>query len=276
MSKNRPAGLPDFDKPPLAEVALSLQFAPLAGLTTAHIGLLWRKYRSRLPLIEEHPPLDPVLESFDPPKPPHVDIVFGNKPPVPRVWFLSEAKTELVQIQQDRFIHNWRKAGEDAAYPRYEKIRDQFQEEVRAFSDFLDEEQLGELSISQCEITYVNHVAFEGDEVGFGNVENLIANWRPLRDSAFLPTPEELLLSWRYRMSEDTGRLHVMVRPAWDANKRRFWTLNLMARGGPKRDGIEGAFAFFDMGREWIVRGFADLTTESMHRNWERVDASTG
>ncbi len=103
----------------------------------------WQKYRSRLPLIEEHPPLDPVLESFDPPKPPHVDIVFGNKPPVPRVWFLDEAKTELVQIQQDRFIHNWRKTGEDAAYPRYERIRNQFREEVGAFSDFLDEKQLG-------------------------------------------------------------------------------------------------------------------------------------
>ena len=118
---------------------------------------------------------------------------------------------------------------------------------------------------------------FEGDEVGFGNVENLIANWRPLRDSAFLPTPEELLLSWRYRMSEDTGRLHVMVRPAWDANKRRF----LDAESDGARRGREGTeskarFAFFDMGREWIVRGFADLTTESMHRNWERVDASTG
>ena len=36
------------------------RFAPVAGLTTAHIGLLWQKYRSRLPLIEEHPPLDPV------------------------------------------------------------------------------------------------------------------------------------------------------------------------------------------------------------------------
>ena len=255
------------------EVALSLQFAPVVGLTTAHIGLLWRKYRSRLPLIEEHPPLDPVLESFDPPEPPHVEIVFGNKPPVPRVWFLTEAKTELIQIQQDRFIHNWRKTGDGAAYPRYESIRDQFRDEVRAFSDFLEEEQLGELSISQCEITYVNHVKFDGEEAGFGNVENLMTNWKSLRDSGFLPTPEELLLSWRYRMPEDTGRLHVLVRPAWDSNEQRFWTLNLMARGEPAANSIESAFAFFDMGRQWIVRGFTDLTTESMHRIWERTDA---
>lgn len=273
MSENRPPGLPEFGKPPLVEVALSLQFAPVPGLTTAHIGLLWQKFRSRLPLIQEHPPLDPVLENFDPPKPPHVDIVFGNKPPVPRVWFLSEAKTELLQIQQDRFVHNWRKTGEDAAYPRYESIRDQFQSEVEAFSHFLNKERLGALSINQCEITYVNHIEFDALETDFGKVEKLITNWRSLRESASLPMPEELILNWRYRMPDEAGRLHVMVRPAWREQGQRFWTMSLMARGRPSPEGVEGAFAFFDRGRKWIVNGFTDLTTESMHRHWERLDA---
>lgn len=273
MSTNRPSGLPDFRKPPLVEVALSLQFAPITGLTTAHIGLLWQKYRSQLPLIEEHPPLDPAPEDSDPRKPPRVEIVFGNKPPVPRVWFLSEAKTELLQIQQDRFIHNWRKVGDDDAYPRYEQIRDQFRKEVGAFSQFLSEERLGELSIKQCEITYVNHFKFDAEDADFGKVENLIANWQPLPEAASLPTPEDLSLTWRYRMPDDAGRLHVMVRPAWDANEQRFWTMSLMARGGPTGEDAEGAFAFFEVGRQWIVRGFTDLTTETMHREWERVDA---
>ncbi len=271
MSKNRPAGLPDFDKPPLVEVALSLQFAPVAGLTTAHLGVLWQKYRSELPLIEEHPPLDPVLESFDPPKPP-TKIVFENKPPVPRVWFLSEAKTELIQIQQDRFIHNWRKTGADTTYPRYERIRDQFQTEVDAFSQFLSEEGLGVVSVNQCEITYVNHVEVDAGKTDFGGIENLVSNWQSLGASAFLPIPEELSLSWRFRMPNEAGRLHVMAQPAWGPNGQRIWTMSLMARGRPVGEGVEGAFGFFDLGREWIVRGFTDLTTESMHLRWGRLD----
>ncbi len=275
MSKSRPSDLPDFRKPPLVEVALSLQFEAVDGLTTAHIGLLWKKYRSQLPLIEEHPPLDPAFEKFDPPRPKQVEIRFGNKPPVPRVWFLSEAKTEVLQIQHDRFIHNWRKVGDGATYPRYEQIRDQFWREAQAFARFLSEEKLGLLSINQCEITYVNHVGSETEEVDFGKAENLVANWQSLTETAFLPKPEEVSLNWRYRMPDDVGRLHVMVRPVWNEKEQRFWTMSLMARGRPAGEGLERAFEFFDLGREWIVRGFTDLTTESMHSQWERIDVST-
>ena len=176
------------------EVALSLQFEALSRLTTAHIGLLWQKYRGQLPLIEEHPPLDPVLENFDPPRPPQVEIAFGNKPPMPRVWFLSEANTELLQIQNDRFIHNWRKAGTDTEYPRYEQIRNRFLKEVEVFAQFLDEERLGELSINQCEITYVNHIDCGPATGNPGKADQLFTNWRSLRASAFLPTPEDMLL----------------------------------------------------------------------------------
>ena len=254
----------------MVEVALSLQFKLLSKLTTAHVGLLWQKYRGRLPRIEEHPPLDPVLENFGPPQPPQVEIAFGNKPPMPRVWFLSEANTELVQIQNDRFIHNWRKAGTDTPYPRYENIRAEFRREVQTLAQFLNEEQLGELSINQCEITYVNHI--DCGAIGV-NPTAVFANWRSLHASGFLPPPEDTLLRWRFRMPENIGRLHVMAQPALDSNGQRIWTMNLMARGQPLGKGIEGAFGFFDVGREWIVHGFTELTGDAMHRHWRRTNA---
>ncbi len=272
MTKGRPPGLPDFRKPPLVEVALSVQFEPLPGLTTAHVGLLWQSnYRQQLPLIEEHPPLESAKEDFGPPAPQGVSIAFGNKPPAPRVWFLNEEKTELLQIQPDRFVHNWRKTGAQDHYPRYETIRDQFKREVRALVGFLNEQRLDGLSINQCEVTYVNHVDL--DEPEFSRVEKLVANWQPLRKSSFLPVPEDLSLSWRFRMPDEAGRLHVFVQPAWDSSGKRLWAFRLMARGRPTGEGLEGAFGFLDVGREWVVRGFADLTTGLMHRLWERTDA---
>ena len=59
LSAGRPEDLPDFRKPPLAETVLSLQFEPVAELTTAHVGLLWARFRKQFPMIEEHPPLPP-------------------------------------------------------------------------------------------------------------------------------------------------------------------------------------------------------------------------
>jgi hypothetical protein len=37
---------PHFKTPPLAEVAISIQFEPLQNLHAAHYGLLWRESHS--------------------------------------------------------------------------------------------------------------------------------------------------------------------------------------------------------------------------------------
>src|SRR5438093_13754302 len=71
----RPVDLPDFRQPPLSEVVLSLQFDPLDRLKTPLIGILWNRFRERLPEIEEHPPLPQVVERFDGPVPAKVDVV---------------------------------------------------------------------------------------------------------------------------------------------------------------------------------------------------------
>ncbi len=264
----------------MAEVVLSLQFSSLPSLTTAHVGLLWRRFRDRLPLIEEHPPLASALESFAPPAPPRVEVAFEDKPPVPRVWFVNEEKTELVQVQQDRFAHNWRKVGEGDTYPRYERIRERFREEVSKFEAFIEEEGLGELVVNQCEVTYVNHIERAGEWESHGEIEKLLKNWVPLPAAGFLPAPEDAGLRWRYRIPGSggpVGRLHVTVQPSWSAaDVRPVWVMNLMARGAPIGAGIDGAFEFFDLGRVWVVRGFADLTTDSMQRCWERADARSG
>jgi hypothetical protein len=39
--------LPEFDNPPVVEVALSVQFEALATLRTPQIGLLWQEFRDR-------------------------------------------------------------------------------------------------------------------------------------------------------------------------------------------------------------------------------------
>lgn len=46
--------------------------------------------------------------------------------------------------------------------------------------------------------------------------------------------------------------------------------LQLTARGAPIGEGLEGAREFFDLGREWIVKGFVDVTSPEMHGKWGR------
>jgi len=155
-SMNSPRSpLPDFANPPVIEVALSVQFNSLTELQAPQLGLLWHEFRPCFPRAEQQPPLDSVTEKFGVRGPGKVSVTFGMGIPVPRCWFLNEAGTELIQVQQDRFAHNWRKVGEEDSYPRYEYIRETFKTVLETFHQFLARERFGELIPNQCEVTYV-------------------------------------------------------------------------------------------------------------------------
>jgi len=277
LSAGRPKDLPDFRKPPLAETVLSLQFEPVAGLTTAHVGLLWARFRDQFPMIEEHPPLPAVFEKFQPPTPPQVEVSFEEKPPVPRLWFRNEPGSELIQVQSDRLIHNWRKMEGLDPYPRFEPIRDKFRDEVGILEGFLSEEKLGMLVVNQCEVTYVNHIEPASVWERHGEAEKVFVMCSRLGTGSFLTEPEDAAVRMRFVIpgpkGNPIGRLHAVIQPAWKkSDTSPILTLNLTARGLPLGEGTEGAFAFFDLGRNWIVKGFADLTTREMQRMWERID----
>jgi len=100
--------LPDFEGPPVVEVALAIQFKRLERLRAAHLGLLWSKFRDRgFPRTEDHGPLEPASERFDrnavQPQL-GIDVRVFDVPPLPRVWFLNEGGTQLIQFQPDRFV----------------------------------------------------------------------------------------------------------------------------------------------------------------------------
>src|SRR5262245_53751366 len=168
--------LPDFAAPPVVEVALGLQFDPPIGLTSAVLGRIWELYKSRFPRTEDQPPLPSVLEAADVRAPQPTRLRLMGVPPLPRCWFLNASQSELIQIQDDKFIRNWRKTGEADQYPRYERIRDAFKADYKVFADFVVGSGLGSLQPTQCEVTYVNHIKV-GGSWGHGAIEHVLRMW---------------------------------------------------------------------------------------------------
>ena len=274
-----PSALPDFTDPPVVEVALSLQYEPLTALRTPAMGLLWSEFRDRFPKDEEHAPLDPVIERFGVKVPQKVGVrvEMMQKPPVPRCWFLNEAGTELIQVQQDRFVHNWRKVGEGEDYPRFEHVRDRFKRELRVFESFVRREKLGELVPTQCEVTYVNHIVAGRGWETHGQLGEVLRLFVPKYGGAFLPEPEDARMAVRYVIpgadGQPLGRLHVTLEPVYRReDSQAMLLMNLTARGRTEGEGLDGVLAFLDVGREWVVRGFAEVTTPQMHKIWGRHD----
>src|SRR6266480_3040610 len=96
--------LPEFERPPLDEVVIGVQFEPLKEFHAAHLGLYWSRIRSIYPLTEDQPPLAHLVESTEPrPTPSAGFISIQPLPSVPRCWFLDASRNQLIQVQQDRF-----------------------------------------------------------------------------------------------------------------------------------------------------------------------------
>jgi uncharacterized protein (TIGR04255 family) len=264
--------LPDFDDPPVVETALSVEFAPLFGWNILHFGLFWREIRQEYPRFEVQPPLISQVERFgeEAKKPQPVSIQITNQMPV-RCWFFDQSQTRLVQVQQDRLVYNWRKVAGLDPYPHYEHIRPAFEREWQRFCHFLESNGLSAPAVHQCEITYVNHIERGQGWQTMADLPDLFPCWSGESSGNFLPVPEVVAVTTTYVIPGDQGRLHIQMQPAIrHPDAREILQLTLTARGRPASPQIGDVLQWFDLGREWVVRGFTDFTSAKMHALWKR------
>lgn len=267
-------GLPDFKDPPVIETVLGVQFTNLDGFTLLHYGLYWEKIQHQYPKIQIVPPLARVMEEFGAeakPRGTQISMELAEAPEI-RCWFMDESKNHLIQVQRDRFIHNWRKVKGDEKYPHYENIKPKFKEEWGRFCEFLEKQKLGKPDVNQCEVTYVNHIELDGPVKTFSDLPKVISGWSAASSGDFLPNPEKVSLKATYIMGDRRGRLHISLQPVIRSrDAKEVLQLNLSARGKPATSQLEDVLEWLDLGREWIVRGFTDFTMPEMHAFWRRT-----
>jgi uncharacterized protein (TIGR04255 family) len=271
-STDNPAA-PDvqFRHPPVVEVVLSVQFEPLHEMTAAHIGLYWAQVKQQFPYAQEHSRLEPIVERYEAPdfNPRFIRVELGEA--APRYWFLNERQSQLLQVQDDRFIHNWRKKVDP--YPRYEKIREAFSLELDQFSSFVRSEGIGSVVPRLAEVTYVNHIAGRTDQP-YAHPEDVlkVLSYRRPPES---DEPETIDTRFRYSISHEgrkVGRLHVELQPATrERDQAPIWLLVLTARGLPLSEDSVGVTQFLDIGRRNMLAIFLAITSERLQEEWELV-----
>ncbi len=268
---SRPTHLPDYEKPPLHEVVLGIQFSTPQGYQQIHAGEVWNLYKENYPDVKEHHPLPPIFEHFGfPIEQSPFGLITGATHD--RFWFLSRDQNELIQFQNDRFLHNWRKIDEhDTPYPRYESIIAKFTQEAGKLDEFFKGFDGNGLNINQTEITYINHIPLEHPEN-----QNITANkWLKFLDFSFLEKKTIVAdFQHTFRITIDDknnkpcGRLICESAIAVNAKGERLLRLNMTVRGKPEESSLQAAIAFLGQGRELIVQNFDAITTDAAHRHW--------
>ena len=123
--------------------------------------------------------------------------------------------------------------------------------------------------MNQYELTYVNHIPVGDGWETLADIGSVFRDLTWAESHDFLPAPEGLQWQSQFRMPNTSGRLHVKInKGVRRTDSKSLLLCELTARG---IDAEKSMSEWFELGREWIVRGFTDLTTDFAHRElWRR------
>ena len=264
--------LPLYSSPPVIETVLGFQFLPIDGFSLLHLGLFWSRVKQEYPKYQIKAPLTPLVEQFEGLQvaPQSLGIELVQEPEV-GCWLIDQPENHLVQIQKDRFHFNWKKVTGREIYPQYDTCKPRFAGEWERFCQFLADEKLGAAQVTQCEITYVNHLDMGRGWASYFELDKVFTGLSSMSDRKLLREPEHLSLNYVYVIPGKKGRLYIDVRPGI---RREDGTqtiqLQITARGKPVSSQLGDLLQWLDLGHEWIVNGFTDFTTQYMHTLWGR------
>ncbi|MCH8851895.1 MAG: hypothetical protein IID41_04510 [Planctomycetes bacterium] len=277
-----PEVLPEFERPPVVETVLGVQFEPLPDFRNAHLGIFWsflnsEDVRSTLGRAWPHsidaPRLDPQHERFGGEKPWRrfgFELKVSQDPSV-RIQIQDADRNRMIQLQNGRLHYNWL-GHEGGGYPRYHEIRPEFDKILTQLKHFLADHTLGELRPNQWEVTYVNHIPR-------GTVWKEPRDWQGIfrQLPSVMDCPESVVLEscageWHFEIKPQLGRLHIQLGHGQSSVKsgEDLLRLTLTARG--PIGGAEGNGLNLDqglhLGRRIIVKTFKAVTSESAHEYW--------
>jgi uncharacterized protein (TIGR04255 family) len=257
------ANLPSYKNPPVNEVVCGIRFESTENINITHFGLLWEKFQPEYPNIKHAAPITSEKRGII------IDTATGA--PLPRVWFINDSNDKLIQFQLDSFYFNWRR--QDGEYPRYDHIIECFEGVQHTVNEFFKEYKLGEMKHIEYELNYINHLPVGDKWISIETLNDILTDFHwTAKKERFLPIPNMLIWDARFILPEQMGELSVNLKPGIKIQDRtKILILELRVRC--KQDSIEMTTTreWFDLAHEWIVRGFTDITTAKMHKEWQRI-----
>ncbi len=274
MTSSEP--LPSFDRPPLIESALAVQFDPLSVLGSQEIVKFATELGDGWGSPSITPPVGQQLDRY--PGEDHGSwtarlVQFranaGQIEPY-RVRVRSLDSSRMIQLENGWLVYNWLKADQREDYPRYGATKEGFLQTVRQLREYCSKNLNVELAESLWEVAYINHIP-EGQlwkEVG--DWPELLPGLLGIATINSDPTLDSCNAGWRIPIDDKRASLNVKLDLAVRNNDgTRVITLSFRARGS--LESSEELVSNLDCGHEAIVRKFAEVTSKNAHEVWGRT-----
>ncbi len=227
-----------------------------------HFGLLWERFRELYPGTEIKTAGGPGEVRFN-----STEGIDFTALPI-RALFVDRSGNQLVQVQRNAFIRNWRQTEQTTEYEHYENVCPLFQRDWQTFCGFLDSEKLGQVEVVQCEVTYINQLVRGREWQTFDDVPRIFRIWsRTNADS--LSASQMVSFITVFELPENAGTLQVVLQPGIrKRDNKEIIQFSLTATGKPAGSGLTEILHWLDLGHAAVVKSFRDLTTPEMHALW--------
>lgn len=256
-------GLPSYASPPVVEVAVGVEFLQLPGLGPIKLVGLYELWSDRFPKIREQPALPPTAPVSTPRGFQFRVARIGV--PALRLWMLNESEDELLQIQNDRLLLNWRRAtGGSHTYPRYDYLRGVYQSVYADFQTQVAQSNVGTFRPHTAVVTYVNRFELKPGEELKDAIAPLSQSWNLLSDA--MP---EIRVKVPVTSGDGPDALSglLVAKASIDSKDRKYGYLEVVTRIGVTDPGGD-VFDCLDLAHWSCVDGFDRFTTEKMHERW--------
>lgn len=254
-----------FQDPPINEVFIGKVFAPQDALLIPYYGKLWELFQDEFPFCQH---ASPIIDMAN-----QQSFVDGQELMLPRVWFISNDKTRLLQLQRDRFYCNWRqtKSVSPEPYERFGPIFSLYKKHISLLSSFFSSQLGTELETKRCDLSYVN-ILRRGKE--WNDLTDLNAVFKEIRFPASIEKCSLVQGAVRlgYEMNDGAGKVEVSINQASNSAGDSLVRMELSANSSKLEQSAEAESAWFQKAHDAIVQGFCDLTTEyAQTKFWKRI-----
>ncbi len=200
----------------------------------------------------------------------------------PRVMFLDSERDygqNVIQIQNDRFIYNWRRKSIDSSsYTAYEENLEKFFKYFEKFKNYVSSNNFGDLSIDQCEMSYVNLIPVESKSNNSDEMfSTLFPFWSKVIDDnalAYQFRSDNCSFSNSYWINNHKSRLYIEAKTNQSNQSNRSNNKHidfvLLVRGEPNDGDNINLKKWFDTSHEILIKSFLATTSNTFHEKWSR------
>ena len=254
-----------FENPPVNEVVVATYFNPgLSDLRSEHIGLFWEKIKGEFPAVSQQFPVGIGL-----------DVIADEPFPMPRYWFTAGNEINLIQIQRNAFIFNWRRRG-DGAYPQFHKnIKPTFDKYYGLFDEFIRTEiNIADPTIDLCELTYVNVLERCEFWTGPQDTTKVIPSFSIPAPGIDVSESPGFNCNFTYSVSTDL-QLNIGIRSAVKTQQQNAPVLIFEIKTSVRFERVAKSRAdeWFERAHDTIIKSFLGMTSRDIQdRLWKPVE----